>query len=798
MKNWLKENRYVFLATFIVVMCFMRMWIYKGIEVSFVSINEQPVEYGVFYNNVQSKQEISEKEIKKYVTPGVHLVHLNIPAKKIESFALNFDQPNIYVHGLRIAGKKTVSFDQLDDFIPTVTTVDDPYYRDTKKNIFVLSAPKEIKIEGKKLIHFPKLFLMFLSIGTLSFLLKKSKPFELSRKHYVYVGILTAYLMVCFSFLYSNTNTSLYKIFALKFFNKVGEITISADNEKDSFQILNIFGAVAPDNIFENNMLISKKLTGDFKEDYVKIKPQFNGTIKLTFNSVLEIPIEVRKIKLNEKTIQAESKSIIDNNNMIFTLEKQKVENEFKVKKGKEYKISFETRYIPMHFSDVKKLTGLSRTKFIFSFLNLFIIAFLSVNLFKRKNYHLKNVFLALGGMFAITYVIGYLSGLAGFSEQYNQNKQYLYDLIGSVWGGRDPYHLPAGTGQYPPLINLVFYLFSNVADFKGPSNSDISGTAFNDLYTTGSLLKIQIWMMMWTILFLIQFYQKFDASHFQKSILLLLFTLSYPLINCLYVGNQMIVCVVFSTYYLFHYNDDNNKTRELSYIALAISAGCKIYPAIFGVLTLFSNRKKEAVRLIVYGIIFFFLPFFFFKGGISNFEQILSGISGWSKNVASYLYSFRGFTLGFWYDRSNDRLLEAIFSKQTAVYFDMFFLILNYLALLVGFICFPIVKKNWMRSLFLGLICLVFNARGYHYCSIILFASFVLFLNEEYIFSVKKIIYTLLFIGITFPDFLIYREFSAALSSNILFVLLIFDMGQEFIHVPKNERVKIYKNLLA
>lgn len=54
---------------------------------------------------------------------------------------------------------------------------------------------------------------------------------------------------------------------------------------------------------------------------------------------------------------------------------------------------------------------------------------------------------------------------------------------------------------------------------------------------------------------------------------------------------------------------------RELALILIALAAGLKIAPAIFGLLYIKEKRYAEAGRLIIYGIIFFFVPFFFVGG---------------------------------------------------------------------------------------------------------------------------------------------------------------------------------------
>lgn len=54
---------------------------------------------------------------------------------------------------------------------------------------------------------------------------------------------------------------------------------------------------------------------------------------------------------------------------------------------------------------------------------------------------------------------------------------------------------------------------------------------------------------------------------------------------------------------------------KEAALILIAFAAGLKLYPAIWGVFYLAEKRYKEAIRLIIYGILLFFLPFIFFQG---------------------------------------------------------------------------------------------------------------------------------------------------------------------------------------
>lgn len=76
--------------------------------------------------------------------------------------------------------------------------------------------------------------------------------------------------------------------------------------------------------------------------------------------------------------------------------------------------------------------------------------------------------------------------------------------------------------------------------------------------------------------------------------------------------GNIIYLAVINSIFFLVNYQSENKIIREMSFIALAIAAALKGFPALLGILLLYDKRHKEAIRLIVHGVIFSFLPFCF------------------------------------------------------------------------------------------------------------------------------------------------------------------------------------------
>ena len=84
----------------------------------------------------------------------------------------------------------------------------------------------------------------------------------------------------------------------------------------------------------------------------------------------------------------------------------------------------------------------------------------------------------------------------------------------------------------------------------------------------------------------------------------------SYPLIYCLERGNIVAASVALTVVFVFYRNSESKVLREISYICLALAAGLKLYPALFGFLLLFDKKYKQAVRLIIYGILAVVIPF--------------------------------------------------------------------------------------------------------------------------------------------------------------------------------------------
>ena len=91
--------------------------------------------------------------------------------------------------------------------------------------------------------------------------------------------------------------------------------------------------------------------------------------------------------------------------------------------------------------------------------------------------------------------------------------------------------------------------------------------------------------------------------------------------------GNLVLYAMVFLMLGLALRDSSNKALRELSLVMVAVSAGFKLYPALFGFLWIAEKRYKEAARLVVYGLASFFVPFLFvdsFTNYLRTFVQYL------------------------------------------------------------------------------------------------------------------------------------------------------------------------------
>ncbi|MGN0328161.1 MAG: glycosyltransferase 87 family protein [Lachnospira sp.] len=90
--------------------------------------------------------------------------------------------------------------------------------------------------------------------------------------------------------------------------------------------------------------------------------------------------------------------------------------------------------------------------------------------------------------------------------------------------------------------------------------------------------------------------------------------------------GNAVFIALVLLLLSLWLDQCENKLAKEMSLILIAMAAGFKIYPAVFGLIYIKRKDIKRVVRLIIYGVAVMFVPYIFF-GGITGLKQNVANL---------------------------------------------------------------------------------------------------------------------------------------------------------------------------
>lgn len=285
--------------------------------------------------------------------------------------------------------------------------------------------------------------------------------------------------------------------------------------------------------------------------------------------------------------------------------------------------------------------------------------------------------------------------------------------------GHRDPYHhlIYTGLGEkaYPPLNYVIGYIYSTLVNIYYYDFDSYLPLFHEPLL----LLAILFTLVTLTILFFELLCNMKTGNKLTKVLVASCFLLSFPVQFTVERGNFLYATVIFMIIFVLYYESENKILRELAYISLAIAAGLKLSPALLGFLLIDKRMWKETFRTVIYGLLFFILPFLLLKGGLSNIPQMFSNMSS---NFALYP-SYTGCTLtaalcGFG--------IEATQTNMSIIK------VLSYIIAIMLFAFTFIVKKEWQKVLLLSLIIVMIPAHSGTYNIIYYIPAFVLFLNDE------------------------------------------------------------------
>lgn len=168
----------------------------------------------------------------------------------------------------------------------------------------------------------------------------------------------------------------------------------------------------------------------------------------------------------------------------------------------------------------------------------------------------------------------------------------------------------------FPPLI----YLFYHALNLMMPPQvgKDINFNAMYDLCAIYLIVEFLIFAFV-----VKRFLKKQSDKKFLLAVIFLTLSscFAFGVIQCANIAFFVVILLLLA----IDFKESNSKIKqELAMILIAIAAAIKIYPAVFGLLYIAEKKYKEALRLIIYGILFFAVPFAF-TGGIDGFNEFLN-----------------------------------------------------------------------------------------------------------------------------------------------------------------------------
>ena len=362
------------------------------------------------------------------------------------------------------------------------------------------------------------------------------------------------------------------------------------------------------------------------------------------------------------------------------------------------------------------------------------------VTIWKNRNKVSRN----MQSWFCILSFLGVLVTLIGFFMTHGAlfSKVFFQDPLDTGMDffhsieylrGRAPYDL-YGT-LYPPLANFFFYLLYRFVPLE--QINTWQPTFDESVWARGSSTDLRVWqptMMLFicyillTSIMLVLLVQSLLKYSTKSGLVGLCMVLSYGVLYSFERGNIIFVSMLCCMFFVFFKDSENKVLSELALIALAIGAGLKIYPALFGMILIYDKQYAKAARAVLYGIIAFVAPVFIFREGIGalrKFVNILLSFIGTSE-ITSNAYSF-------------DKILNVpVLILRDTLGFEInaqFWLALskplNTLTAILALICGFCLKKKWQKALTCTLSFLLYQAQGIYALAFFLI-PFVLMLKEE------------------------------------------------------------------
>ena len=322
--------------------------------------------------------------------------------------------------------------------------------------------------------------------------------------------------------------------------------------------------------------------------------------------------------------------------------------------------------------------------------------------------------------LFLLTMIIGKGLGASWIVMENNFDFSFT-DHFRHIAFASDMEHFYFNTNDatFPPFAYLLYYLLyrMNPSEWGVGDWKECRDYQYNIIIFIGLLITVILLYKLIVDKLLTGF------SDTKRFLTVIATVISAPvLMGAIERGNISFFTAVIILWALYLKDTDSKVAREAALILIAIAAGIKLYPAIIGILYIREKRFKEAVRLVIYGLIVFLVPFAF-CGGIAGLIQYLKilfffegqGYRSWT-NIRNYLLS----------------ISDLMGQYENSAYFVKYFKIVENLFLIFSCVSVFKAKSNWKRIFYPAAVMALYVPFSYRYTSVYMLIPFLFFLKES------------------------------------------------------------------
>lgn len=270
----------------------------------------------------------------------------------------------------------------------------------------------------------------------------------------------------------------------------------------------------------------------------------------------------------------------------------------------------------------------------------------------------------------------------------------------------------------FPPLSYLFFHFLYLLNPVQAEA---VDWRAFRD--APYGRLSYLFCMMLLVLLFSYAAHRVAGMTEKTGLLLSILLLSSAPFFTAIERGNPVFLTMILLLYALWWKESDNRYLREAALVLIAIAAGFKILPALYGLLYVREKRWKEAGRLLLYGILLFFVPFLLTGGreGFFSYIRLLLD-SHYQADFMREWSSVRGFV----YRMLSQRLpLGEGQIDRCGMVMENFFLLCSIAGVFVS-------KKKWMQVLWITMPVVYYMPTSQVYNAVYLCLPLLFFLGQK------------------------------------------------------------------